>query len=115
MIKRITAIIQTEDMRAAKAFYGEIFDMDVAMNLGWVMTMTTAKQGPLQLTFASDSGPDAPKNDLSIEVDDLDVVLARVRAAGYPIEYGPADEPWGVRRFFVRDPFGKMLNIMAHI
>jgi hypothetical protein len=24
------------------------------------------------------------------------------------------DEPWGVRRFFVRDPSGKVLNILSH-
>jgi len=26
----------------------------------------------------------------------------------------PADEPWGVRRFYVRAPFGKLVNILAH-
>jgi hypothetical protein len=24
------------------------------------------------------------------------------------------DEPWGVRRFFVREPNGKVLNILSH-
>lgn len=52
--------------------------------------------------------------DLSIEVDNLQDVLERMRAAGIALEYGPADEPWGVRRFFVRDPFGRLLNILAH-
>jgi catechol 2,3-dioxygenase-like lactoylglutathione lyase family enzyme len=52
--------------------------------------------------------------DRSIEVDDLDGALARVREAGLPIEYGPAEEPWGVRRSFVRDPFGKLINILVH-
>jgi hypothetical protein len=31
------------------------------------------------------------------------------------VEYGPADEPWGVRRFFVRDPVGKLVNILSHL
>ncbi|UWN51312.1 hypothetical protein ASALC70_03539 [Alcanivorax sp. ALC70] len=52
--------------------------------------------------------------DLSIEVDDVDAALGRFRKAGVTIEYGPADEPWGVRRFFVRDPFGRLLNILQH-
>ncbi len=30
-----------------------------------------------------------------------------MKAAGFAIEYGPTDEPWGVRRFYVRDPFGR--------
>ncbi len=36
---------------------------------------------------------------LSIEVDELDSALARVRTAGIPIEYGPISEPWGVAGF----------------
>jgi catechol 2,3-dioxygenase-like lactoylglutathione lyase family enzyme len=51
---------------------------------------------------------------LSIAVDDLDDALSRVNKAKVPIEYGPVDEPWGVRRFFVRDPFGNLVNILAH-
>jgi catechol 2,3-dioxygenase-like lactoylglutathione lyase family enzyme len=40
--------------------------------------------------------------------------LTRVRRAGIALEYGPANEPWGVRRFYVRDPFGKLINILQH-
>jgi hypothetical protein len=29
-----------------------------------------------------------------------------MREAGFAIDYGSVDEPWGVRRFYVRDPFG---------
>lgn len=52
--------------------------------------------------------------DLSIEVDDVDAALEGIKNAGFPIEYGPVDEPWGVRRFFVRDPLGKLVNILTH-
>ena len=34
--------------------------------------------------------------------------------AGFAVGYGPADEAWGVRRFHVRDPFGRLVNILAH-
>ena len=68
----------------------------------------------VQISFMSEGGSGAPVPDLSIEVDDLEEALARVKNAQIPIEYGPADEPWGVRRFFVRDPFGKLVNILAH-
>jgi hypothetical protein len=37
-----------------------------------------------------------------------------MKEANMAIEYGPAEEPWGVLRFFVRDPFGKLVNILAH-
>ena len=52
--------------------------------------------------------------DLSIEVDDLDEVHRKLVQAGMAIEYGPVSEPWGVRRFYVRDPFGRLLNILSH-
>jgi hypothetical protein len=26
-----------------------------------------------------------------------------------------SEEPWGVRQFFVRDPFGRLVNIPAHL
>jgi catechol 2,3-dioxygenase-like lactoylglutathione lyase family enzyme len=68
----------------------------------------------VQLSVASAGGSGTAVPDLSIEVDDVDEALARMRAAGVAIEYGPADEPWGVRRFYARDPFGKLVNILSH-
>jgi catechol 2,3-dioxygenase-like lactoylglutathione lyase family enzyme len=52
--------------------------------------------------------------DLSIEVDNLEDIYHRALAAGFAVEYGPTKEPWGVTRFFVRDPFGRLLNILTH-
>ena len=50
----------------------------------------------------------------SASLDDLDEVERRVREAGLVIEYGPTNEPWGVRRFYVRDPLGRLINILRH-
>ena len=58
------------------------------------------------------SGTDVP--DISIEVDNLDEVLQRAQRGNFLIEYGPVTEPWGVRRFYVRDPFGRLINILEH-
>ncbi len=40
--------------------------------------------------------------------------LARSRAF-YRDFLGFTEEPWGVRRFFVRDPDGKVVNVMSHL
>ncbi|WP_275637122.1 hypothetical protein [Chromobacterium sphagni] len=40
--------------------------------------------------------------------------MTRVLQAGIAVEYGPTSEPWGVRRFFVRDPLEKLVNILQH-
>jgi uncharacterized glyoxalase superfamily protein PhnB len=67
------------------------------------------------LVEASHGGSGTATPDQSIEVDDIDAAFERVKAAGLRVEYGPRDEPWGVRRFYVRDPFGKLVNVLAHL
>ena len=49
---------------------------------------------------------------ISIGVDDLDATEAAVRAAGVEVVYGPIQEPWGLRRFFFRDPAGNLVNVV---
>ncbi len=113
-VKRIVANIAAEDLAAAKAFYGDVLGLELLMDHGWIVTYGSAAQMSLQVSIAREGGSGTPVPDLSIEVDDLEAMLAKARAAGLTIEYGPADEPWGVRRFYVRDPFGRLVNILAH-
>ncbi|OBU67975.1 glyoxalase [Stenotrophomonas maltophilia] len=113
-VKRIVANIATQDPTRAAAFYGDLLGMPVIMDHGWIITHGGQGGALAQVSFASEGGGGTPVPDLSIEVDDLQVVLDRMQAAGIALEYGPADEPWGVRRFFVRDPFGRLLNILVH-
>lgn len=115
IVKRIVANIATAEPGLAQAFYGDLFGLTLVMDHGWIQTYAAeAVTIAPQLSFASEGGSGAPVPDLSIEVDDLDVALERARAAGHAITYGPADEPWGVRRFFLRDPFGRLVNVLAH-
>ncbi|MGU2439174.1 VOC family protein [Burkholderia cenocepacia] len=113
-VKRIVANVDTRSIDDARRFYQGIFGLDLLMDHGWIATYGNAEQMDVQISFASHGGSGTPTPDLSIEVDDVDEALARVRAAGMSVEYGPADEPWGVRRFYVRDPFGKLVNVLAH-
>jgi catechol 2,3-dioxygenase-like lactoylglutathione lyase family enzyme len=113
-VKRIVANVATGDIAAARRFYGEILGLDVLMDHGWLTTYGSSAKMTVQVSFAREGGSGTPVPDLSIEVDDVDAALARVRKAGIAIEYGPVDEPWGVRRFYVRDPFGKLINILTH-
>ena len=113
-VKRIVLDIATSDPISAKRFYGDLLGLDVLMDLGWIATFGSREKMSVQVSFAKEGGSGAPTPDLSIEVDDLDAALTRMKKAKVRIEYGPAEEPWGVRRFFVRDPFGKLVNILAH-
>ncbi|MGN7356853.1 VOC family protein [Paenibacillus sp. SAF-054] len=114
-IKRIVANIETQDLSKASYFYGEVLGLEQLMDMGFIATYGTDEKMSTQISFLSEGGSGTPVPDLSIEVDDLDDALARMKEAGIPVEYGPAEEPWGVRRFFVRDPFGKLINILMHL
>jgi catechol 2,3-dioxygenase-like lactoylglutathione lyase family enzyme len=113
-VKRIVADIHSPDIALAKCFYQDVLGLDLLMDHGWIATYGSREQMSIQISFASQGGSHTPTPDLSIEVDDVEGALEGMRRAGFPIEYGPADEPWGVRRFYVRDPFGKLVNILAH-
>ncbi|MFC3166031.1 VOC family protein [Ciceribacter thiooxidans] len=114
-VRRIVANIACVRPEDAKTFYGDILGLEVVMDHGWIRTFASDAQARVQVSFASEGGSGTPVPDLSIEVDDLDDVLDRLSTAGLPVEYGPAVEPWGVRRFFVRDPFGQLVNILVHV
>ncbi|MDM0003523.1 VOC family protein [Variovorax sp. J22G73] len=113
-VKRIVANIAAPDPARAAVFYKDVLGLDLLMDHGWIQTYGSQADMTVQLSIASEGGSGTPVPDLSIEVDDVDTALARMKAAGFAIEYGPVDEPWGVRRFYVRDPFGKLVNILAH-
>lgn len=113
-VNRIVANIAVADPAGARAFYQDILGLDVLMDHGWIQTYGSNATMSVQVSFATEGGNGTPVPDLSIEVDDVDEAHRRMLAGGFAIEYGPADEPWGVRRFYVRDPFGRLVNILMH-
>lgn len=114
-VKRIIANIRTPDPALADRFYRDILGLELAMDHGWIRTYAASSQMQVQVSFAEEGGSGTEVPDLSIEVDDLDDVLDRMRTANIVIAYGPVSEPWGVRRFYVRDPFGRLINILQHL
>jgi len=113
-VKRIVSNIASADAERATQFYRDIFGREFLMDLGWIRTYGSDQQMTVQISIASEGGSGTAVPDLSIEVDDLEEALARVKEARLPIEYGPKREPWGVRRFYVRDPFRKLINELQH-
>jgi lactoylglutathione lyase len=114
-VRRIVPNISAAEPAAARAFYEDLLGLKLAMDFGWILTFASDEpQAMPQVSVMSEGGSGTPVPDLSIEVDDVDEVYAGAVAAGFEIVYAITDEPWGVRRFFVRDPFGKIVNILSH-
>ena len=115
-VKRIVANIETADPGAVAGFYRDVLGLDLLMDHGWIATYgSDGATMPLQVSFASEGGSGTPVPGLSVEVDDVEAAYQAVLKGGYAVEHGPVDEPWGVRRFFVRDPAGTLVNILMHL
>lgn len=114
MVKRIVANIKTSDLSKSGLFYQEILELDVLMDHGWIKTLGNEEESKVQISFAIQGGNDTEVPDLSIEVDHVDEVYKKMKHAGFEIVYDITNEDWGVRRFFVKDPFGKVINILSH-
>lgn len=115
-VRRIVPNIAAGNVELAQTFYGDVLAMDVVMDLGWIMTFGAAgdTHAEPQISVAEQGGSGTQVPYISVEVDNLDEVCERARSSGFAIEYGPSTEPWGVRRFYVRDPFGRLINILIH-
>ena len=113
-VKRIVANIDTPNVKDLRAFYVDVFEMDVVMDQGWIATLATNGTAPVQISVASEGGSGTEVPNLSIEVENVDQVYRRAKEMGCAIVYPLTEEPWGLRRFFIRDPAGTLLNILAH-
>ena len=113
-VTRIVPDLESHSLAESAAFYVDVLGLEVVMDMGWIVTLAAPGNPKLQLSLMSEDATAPVVPVASIEVDDVNEAFERMKAAGFAIEYGPVDEPWGVRRFYVRDPFGKLVNILAH-
>ena len=114
-VRRIVANIAADAVPEVRRFYSDLFGLEAVMDLGWVVTLASGESAVTQMSILSEGGSGAPVPDLSIEVDDVDEVYRRAKEIGCELVHALTDEPWGVRRFFIRDPTGKLLNVLSHL
>ncbi len=107
-------VFAAQDPAASGEFYVEVLGLEVVMDHGWIITFAAPGNPVAQISLMSEDASASLQPDASIEVDDVDAAHAAARRLGYEIVHPLTDEPWGVRRFFVRDPNGRVLNILSH-
>ena len=113
-IRRIVPDLHGDPARN-REFYEQVIGLELGMDLGWIATFESRSNETAQLIVISEDATAPVSPDVTIEVEDIDQVHAKAVEGGYEIVHPPTDEPWGVRRFFVRDPNGAVINVMMHI
>ena len=114
MISRIIAYSVGADDAATRDFYQHVLGLTVAMDdpvLG-----LRSPDAPSAQVLVLPPDPIVPR--WGIDLGDpaaVDEAHAESARRGLRIVYPLTDEPWGVRRFFVEDPGGTVVNVLAHL
>lgn len=112
-------VIVTEDPASTRAFYEGFLGFRVAMDQDGMLMLASTSTLTTQIivAWASETAvdPDVLDVDVSIEVADVDHAYREARTRGLEIVRDLRDEAWGIRRFFVRDPSGRVINVAMHV
>jgi len=116
-IRRVVPDLNTDRMDESREFYIQVFGFEVGMDMGWVATLASPDNPTAQINLLRGTGESDTREapDLTIEVTDVDAVYDIVVERGLEVVYPLTDEEWGVRRFFVTDPGGFVVNVMSHV
>ncbi|AYF74745.1 glyoxalase [Nocardia yunnanensis] len=115
MIERIHPYVGTPDPKASADFYTTLFALEIAMKSPVLGLRAPGNPAAQLLLLPPD--PETPTPHLGIDVGDPTQVDAAYHAAlrhESKIVYPLTSEPWSVRRFFVEDPTGTIINVLAH-
>ncbi len=113
-VESVVPDLASQSLDEAKHFYGLVLGLQPVMDHGWIVTLADPHNPSSQISLIThdETAPVVPE--VSIQVDDVDAAYAAALQAGSEIVHPLTDEPWGVRRFFVRDPDGHVLNVLSH-
>ena len=118
-IRRAIPNLLVQDLDAAREFYAGFLGFDVAMDEPGFARFASPSNRTAQITVADANTPGLDRGvreaHVSIEVEDVDALHAEALRRGLEIVYPLTDEPWGIRRFFVRDPDGTVINVAMHM
>jgi catechol 2,3-dioxygenase-like lactoylglutathione lyase family enzyme len=113
-VRRIVPNAFEPDPAAARAFWEGVFGLEAAMDLGWITTLVAPGEPSVQISVFERDAEAGRDPFVSVEVSDVDAMHDRALRLGYEVVYSLRDEDWGVRRFMVRDPAGRAVNVLSH-
>ena len=113
-VRRVVPDFHSEDPAASRPFYEQVLGLELAMDMGWIVTFVAPDNPSAQISVMREDATAPVRPDVSVEVDDVEAAYAAAQRLGCEIVHPLTEEPWGVRRFFVRDPNGRVLNILTH-
>ncbi len=122
MITSLYPVLAATDVPAAARFYADLLGMTPTFSSDWYVSL---RAGSWELAVvdarhatipASHRGPAATGVLVTVEVDDVDAVHARVTAGGaHDVVLPLRDEPFGQRHFIAAGPDGALVDVVTPI
>lgn len=117
-MRRIVPNIYSNNIEKSKRFYTGFLEMELARDMDWILTFVSKENNTAQISIFR-NGENKPLDNsaifLSAEVSDIDRWYEKAKNQNIEIVYPITNEPWGVRRFFVKDPNGVTINLLTHL
>ena len=119
---KIIPLLQCPDLKQAVVFYTNILDFTLKYpdesDNEWVITIVNKD---IEILLVSKDG--TPRTSVYIRVDDVDAVFKKYSSRGLvvpnnpdsPVHDNPIDQTWGLREFYVTDPFGNTLRFATPV
>lgn len=118
----VYALITAADIAAQRDFYVRHFGATVMFEADWfVLLALPVTDGTRSLAFMTPDHPSRPPGPepfdgkgmiVTVQVADAAAAFARAELDGAPVSHALADEPWGQRRFMLRDPAGVLIDVV---
>lgn len=123
-----TCFVQVSEPDAALHFYRDVLGLELRNDVAngehrWI-TLGAPREPAISLVVTNfvNGGPEDSKlvarllakgamNGVHFHADDLDAAFERMRDHDVEVVSEPADQPWGVRDFAVRDPAGNLVRV----
>jgi len=115
-VTRIVAYAGGRELPASRDFYVDVLGMQVAME-DPVLDLQSPENPSAEVIIGAQE-MQAPQPSFGVDVGEpaaVDAAHAEAVRRGLRVVYPLTDEPWGVRRFFVEDPGGTIVNVLAHV
>jgi catechol 2,3-dioxygenase-like lactoylglutathione lyase family enzyme len=116
-------VIMTRDVAGTAAFWQTHFGFRALFTADWYVHLQLADDASVNLAVLDGQHETIPPSGrgvaggvlLNLEVDDVDAVHERLRAAGLPILRSLRDEAFGQRHFITADPNGVLIDVIRPI
>jgi catechol 2,3-dioxygenase-like lactoylglutathione lyase family enzyme len=111
-LQHVGITVPPESLERARTFYGELLELPELYASERALVFGLGRDGGLELhVIAGGPADGGAEHHFALEVDDLAAPQERLAAGGHAIQ--PARPVGGRERFFVRDPFGNLIEFVT--